>query len=47
VISFFGVSTVSRVCFAEHLASYAGVGNGMCAGVHGKCLLVLLDFEHN
>jgi hypothetical protein len=47
MISFFGVSTVSRVCFAEHLASYAGVGSGMCAGVHWKCLLVLLDFHCN
>jgi hypothetical protein len=45
--SFLGVSTVSRLCFAEHLASYAAVGSGKCAGVHGKCLLVLLNFHHN
>jgi hypothetical protein len=27
---------------AEHLASYAGVGSEMSAGVHGKCLLVFM-----
>jgi hypothetical protein len=44
---FLCVSTVSRVCFVEQLASYAAVGSGMCAGVHGKCLLVWLDIDLN
>jgi hypothetical protein len=43
--SFLGVSTVSRLFFAELLVSYAGVCSGMFAGVHVKCLLVLLDLK--
>jgi len=35
---------VSKICFAEHSASYAGVCSMMRVDVCGKCLLLSLDF---
>jgi hypothetical protein len=45
--SFLIITTVSKFLFAENLTGYAGVTSKMHVGVHGNCLLVLPDFNHN
>jgi hypothetical protein len=44
---FFGLTTIRRVSLAEHLACSTAESSRIHVSVHGKFLLLVLDFKRN